>query len=268
MNKITFLILSVFILSSNTILCAADENAASKRFYAGEILRAEVQPDNASMPITVSNVSPHEPKSTITTDVGYALVTVKLDDGRSLGMYDYSLVNSGKRVFPCIALVDGADDYDGSKWEIKKTRTNKKYTMLFKVQLPPNGPPEYDLRFNLMKNMNDIPLPFINVKAQPFTDYKKIPMEGMLGVDPYKVETSETPEKSEAKKPKKPKAKPKVKPEGKASRKEKKRKADQAAWDAIMGDAGQKKEEPKKKEEKKATPPTPKKAKDAWDDWN
>ena len=110
MNKITFLIFSVFILFSNAVLRAADKNATSKRFYAGEVLRAEVQPDSASMPVTVSNVSQYEPKSRLTADVGYALVTVKLDHGRSLGMYDYSLVNSRKRVFPCIALMDGVGE--------------------------------------------------------------------------------------------------------------------------------------------------------------
>lgn len=249
----------------------AEKAKTTKRFYGGEILRAEVKPDDASSPIIIDNISPYEPKSRITSDVGYALLTVRMDPGRSLGMYDYSLVTT-KNNFPCVALMDTDGSFDGGKWEIKKTKPSRKYTMLFKIQMPPRGKPKFNLRFNLLKNKwNDIPLPFVNVKNKPFTPVKDIPATGMLGEDPYKPKPTEAvpPGGNKAKdKPKEAKKETTKKPVDKEAAK----KAKAAEWEAMMGDikfdkpAEEKKE--KKKDEKNKEPAKKSKGKaDAWDDW-
>lgn len=279
-----------FILLLTSQAVSAEDNATSKRFYAGTVLRAEVQPDNPDMPIVIKNISEFEPESRITADVGYAIVTVNLDPGRSLGIYDYSLVDKQKKEFPCVAVADRENDFDRSEWEFSKTKPNNKYSMLFKVQLPPTGKPQYSLHFNLIKdNVDDIPLPFINIGDKSFTKYKDIPPEGILGIDPNKPQPIPGPE-PETKKPDavtdtvKPAEEKKPEPEKPGSKSEAKRKADQEAWEKMMGTtklefAEPEKEEPKKKEPKKkeAKKEEPKKKdakkeepkkKDAWDDWN
>jgi hypothetical protein len=274
MKKYKFYLLSILLFSTFSSVLA-EGGPTAKRFYAGKILRAEVQPDNPEMPIEIKNISEYEQKSTITSDIAYAIVTVNLDNGRSLGLYDYSLVNKQKREFSCVAFSERENDYDRSEWEITKTRPSRKYSMLFKVQLPPIGEPQYNLRFNLIKNKwKEIPLEFINVGANPFTKYKDIPPEGMLGIDPNKpepVEPIEEPaeqadENADEKKTDVTADKPGEKPEKKLSKAEANPKSDQEALKAGMGDAGLKTtDKPKEKETKKDS--AKKGKKDAWDDW-
>ena len=258
---------------------SADTQKTSKRFYAGNVIRAEVKPDNPELPIVVRNVSEFEPKSLISSDVGYAVVTVNLDPGRSLGLYDYSLVNPQKREFPCISLAERENDFDQEKWELIKTRPSKKYTMLFQVQLPPMGQAKYDLRFKLKKGLKDIPLEFINVGSKPFTYYKDIPGEGILGIDPNKPKPVEQPviqpeeKKTDADAAAPAAAKPAEKaPDKKLSKAEQKRKNDQEAWTKMMGDKPAEKKEskpaaPAKKEKKSKDKDKGKGKTDAWDDW-
>ena len=184
-----------FLLLFTAYAVSAEDEPTSKRFYAGTVLRAEVQPDNPDMPIVIKNISEFEPASRVTADIGYALVTVNLDPGRSLGLYDYSLVDKQKKEYPCVAIADRENDYDRSEWEFAKTKPANKYSMLFKVQLPPTGKPSYNLHFNLIKDkVEDIPLTFINVREKSFTRYKDIPPEGMLGIDPNKPKPVSEPE--------------------------------------------------------------------------
>ena len=245
----------------------AEKGQTAKRFYAGNIIKAEVKPDNPELPIVIKNVSQYEPESQINTDVGYAVVTVNLDSGRTLGLYDYSLVTKQNK-FPCVALAAREGDFDQENWELTKTSPSKKYTMLFKVQLPPMGPAKYNLRFNLMdKKWKDIPLEFINVGSKPFTRYKDIPFEGLLGIDPSKPKPVEKVEEKKADdatagEKKADEKKVEAKPEKKLSKAEAKRLADLKAWDASNPKTEEKKAEPAKKED------APKKGKkDAWDDW-
>ncbi len=267
MKKYQFCLLSFgLFLAFNDLY--AEKNQTAKRFYAGNIIRAEVQPDNPEMPVVIKNISEYEPKNQIASDIGFAVVTVNLDPGRTLGMYDYSLVTK-KNTFPCIALTARENDFDQKNWELTNTKPSKKYTMLFKVQLPPMGQAKYDLRFNLRKNKwKDIPLEFINVGNKPFTKYKDIPHEGLLGIDPSKPKPVE---KIEGEKPdasasdKIDDKKPAAKPEKKMSKAEAKRQADQAAWNASNPNPEKKKTEPVKKDN--ADKKSKKGKKDAWDDF-
>ncbi|NOY75666.1 MAG: hypothetical protein GXP32_07720 [Kiritimatiellaeota bacterium] len=174
------------------------------RFYAGEVLRAELKPDDGTVKIV--NVNKFAPRSRVTVDVGYAVVTVRPDKGRSLGIYDYSLVNRRRTAFPCVAITNEFGEYDASLRELQETKPNKLYNFLFRVEMPrPNEKPEYTLRFNLVKGKNRDPrLLFVDVTGHPYTKISKIPLEGMLGVvpdwpKPKPVEKPEPPKKKDGK---------------------------------------------------------------------
>jgi hypothetical protein len=173
-NLINLLVATFFL----TVLPFA--KADSRRFYAGNILRAELMPCEESE-ITIKNQSKYEPELNI-ADPGYALITVNVDQGRSLSIYDYYLVY-GADEFPCIALMTPTGAFDKDIWEIRKTRPDKKYTMLFKVPMPPRGKtPYYSLRFRLTSpgKVKDVQLQLTSAN-DGFTPVKVIPLNGMLG---------------------------------------------------------------------------------------
>jgi hypothetical protein len=165
------------------------KKSKSLRFHSGTILSAELLPKNPAIPIKVINVSPFEPASKIISDVGYAAVVVKLDQGRSISVYDYSLFNNRKTEFKCIGVREGEDVFDANKWEMEITSPDKLYTLLFKVELTQSDETcEYVLHFNLNKNIPDnIMLPFVKID-RPFTSPSKIPDDGIIGIDFAKEE--------------------------------------------------------------------------------
>jgi len=184
MNSNNFFILVLALFVYSTAIYA--DNSTSKRFYGGVILRAEIRPDNPDAPIVILNVNEFKPKSKVLTNLGYAIITVNMDSGRSLGLYDYTLVD-GNKEFPIVAFLNKNQEYDAGEWVIKKTKSNKKYSMLFKIPLLSTKNQTYKLRFKLLKNkVKDLPIKFINLKSNPFTSLEKIPAEGMVGVDPHK----------------------------------------------------------------------------------
>jgi hypothetical protein len=255
-NKFFILVLALFVYS--TAIYA--DNSTSKRFYGGVILRAEIRPDNPDAPIVILNVNEFKPKSKVLTNLGYAIITVNMDSGRSLGLYDYTLID-GNKEFPIVAFLNKNREYDAGEWVIKKTKSNKKYSMLFKMPLLSTKNQTYKLRFKLLKNkVKDLPIKFINLKSNPFTSLKKIPAEGMVGVDPHKpkpvVALPSIPTDKKAKET----------PSGeKKSAKLIAADAKKAADLAAFIGAGDNKETPKKttpNKEKKST-----KKKDSWDDW-
>jgi len=178
MKKVINLFVAAFLLS---VLPFA--KADTKRFYAGNILRAELMPCDGS-DITIKNVSEYEPKLNI-ANPGYALITVALDQDRTISIFDYFLVY-GADEFPCVALMTPTGSFDKETWEYTKTRPDKKYTMLFKVPMPPKGKsPYYSLRFRLAPpgKVNDVQLQLMDAE-DGFTPIKTIPLNGMIGNKP------------------------------------------------------------------------------------
>ena len=181
-TTITFLLLHAVVFQNPLI---GGDEPRMVRFYAGEVLRAELKPDDDS--IKIVNVNKFAPRSRVTADVGYAIVTVRPDKGRSLGIYDYSLVNSRKDVFPCVAIMNSFGEFDASLRELIKTKPNELYNLLFRIEMP--SPPmtnlDFTLRFNLIPGKGRDPvLHFVNVGHHPFTKTSRIPLDGMLGVVP------------------------------------------------------------------------------------
>ncbi len=164
----------VFLLSLTAL--SAEDEFGMKRFRSGWIIAAELSRKAPQ----IKGVSKYEPPSRITTDVAYAAVFVKPDKGRSLGIYDYSLV-LGNREYPCIAIREGNGHFSAADWQIVNVSPRNTYTLLFKVQLPPaNAPKAYDLRFELMPGKApDIPLSFKDIGSDPFSDPRNIPDKGI-----------------------------------------------------------------------------------------
>lgn len=192
-HTVKILSLLVLLLTATTLFSqeADTENKKPKslRFHSGIVLSAELLPENQAIPVKVTNVSPFEPASKVTSDAGYAVVVVKLDQGRSISVYDYSLLNSRKTEFKCIGVREGEDVFDANKWELANTSPDKLYTLLFKVELPKSSENcEYILHFNLNKNISeDILIPFVLID-RPFIPTVKIPADGTIGIDIVKEE--------------------------------------------------------------------------------
>ena len=207
----TLLVLGVWSVSNASM--AADDDERIVRFYGGEVVRAELKPGDGG--IKIVNVDKYAPRSRVTSDVGVAVVTVRMDKGRTLSLYDYSLVNGSKNVFPCVAIMNSVGEYDDSFREFTKTKPNELYNLLFKVEMPGyKKKPRYILRFNLRRGQKRDPkLSFVVLGKFPFTKTSKIPLEGMLGVIPERLKSKPKP-KNKAAKPA-PKKKPAKKNAGK-----------------------------------------------------
>jgi hypothetical protein len=179
MKNIIFVIIATMSFSVMSLL-----QAETRRFYAGNILRAEIMPyDEAG--ITVKNMSKYEPDLNI-ANPACALITFNVDNNRSISIYDYYLVY-GADEFPCIALMTPTGEFDRDQWEIRKTRSDKKYTMLFKVPMPPRGKSGiYSLRFRLKPNgqVPDVQLQLMNAEETGFTTLRLIPINGMVSEKP------------------------------------------------------------------------------------
>lgn len=261
MNSNNFFVLVLALFVYSTAIYA--EESTSKRFYGGVILRAEVRPDNPDAPIAILNVDEFEPKSKVVSNLGYAILTVNMDSGRSLGLYDYTLID-GNREYPIVAFLNSNREYDAGEWEIKKTKSNKKYSMLFKIPIQSTKDKTYKLRFKLLKSkVKDLKIKFINLKSNPFTSLKKIPSEGMVGVDPHKPKPVVVPEVEVPSLPTDDKTKETPSGEKKSDKQiaaDAKKAADLAAF--VEGDA--KKEDPKAATPKKGEKSSKKKG--SWDD--
>lgn len=190
MKYIITIFLSFFLFAS--LLFSQDQNQETKNFLyfrSGKILSAEIQekaPD-------IINISKWEPPSTITKNIGWAVVVVKLDRKRTIGIYDYILKNKNGTTFPCVAIREKTGPFDAGNWQIEKTTPNKLYSMLFKVEKP-KGKPQFDLVFNLpVDSTKAIPLEFQIVDE--YTSPDKIPQTGIYGIE---IKRAKKPEKTTA----------------------------------------------------------------------
>jgi hypothetical protein len=156
------------------------------RFRSGWVLAAEAAPENPDQPLAIANLSPHEPEASPMADVGHAAVVVRLDPGRTLGLYDFALEDGARRQYPCLAVRIDDKDYDAGAWQLAKTSPDRRYTLLFRVPVRPSADLGYTLKFTLFGDNEVAPaLAFRRVAAvDQFTPPASIPDEGILGIDP------------------------------------------------------------------------------------
>ena len=113
--------------------------AGTVRFRSGRVLDAEIS-DRAP------EISPGNEYVALKLPVNraYAAVTVKIDAGRGISIYDYQLKSFGVP-FPCAAIRAEREKFNDAVWKIEPADPAKKYTLLFIVdgkQLNPNASEE------------------------------------------------------------------------------------------------------------------------------
>jgi hypothetical protein len=153
---------AVLLLSCSAKTYAAD-NSKNLICRSGEILSLNITDQSPH----IINVNKYEPHLEITKDIGYATVKLMLDQGRTLGIYDYTLIDQNGKKFNCIALQNNKGVFDAEKWVIKKSATGRECTMLFKIQKP-QGAWKFNLHFNLpVGKTKDLPIIFQKPRPAP-----------------------------------------------------------------------------------------------------
>ena len=156
-TRLGFIVISAVLLLFADIQVSAGDKVENQAFCRlGKIIAVHMNDRDPG----IINISKYEPPSKITENVGYAEVTLMLDRGRSIGIYDYTLIDKQGNKYPCIAIKEGNGKFDASKWRIEHPDHKKKYTLIFKVQKP-SGPLLFNLHYNFaVKSSKDIVLNF------------------------------------------------------------------------------------------------------------
>jgi hypothetical protein len=190
----TAVYISLFLLVCGFFNESFAKDKTNVAFRSGKVVSAEVANSSGG----VENLSKYEPAPKF-KKVGYACVTVKLDKGRTLSIYDYFLTD-GYEKYRCIAIKKNDGQFDAKLWKVDDAKPEDLYGLLFLVPQPAkNIDSKYAMKFNLVKEKRKSPvLDFRNCGKEGFTLPSKIPAEGNLGLkEPYP----------------KPKPKPKPKPD-------------------------------------------------------
>ena len=168
------------LVCSLVLFCAVAASAETVRFRSGEILCAELSKEK---PEGVRNADKLD-LSELPDRRIYAALTVALDPGRKISIYDYSLKAFGV-VSRCIALRNGSNSIDGARYETGGSDRENRCTLYFvlnarevgigsseKLTLVCNVPPSQELTVN-----------FVNRGSQAFTPPRRIPDSGSMTDD-------------------------------------------------------------------------------------
>lgn len=131
-----------FVLPFAVVLAALSLHAETVLFRSGEVLAAEL----SSRKPQVANLPAAETAQTTV----YALVTVRLQPGRTISTEDYSLFALGG-TYRCIAIREENGPFNAAKWHWDAAAPQKKYGLLFALQIPV-GQSYRDVRFGLVCN--------------------------------------------------------------------------------------------------------------------
>jgi hypothetical protein len=141
-------------------------------FRGGEVLAAEV---STAVPRVANLAADEVPEGSV-----YALVTVRLHQGRTISAEDYSLRALGG-LYRCIAVRTENEAFNAANWHISTTSPEKKYGMLFALQIPA-GQKYNNARFDLVCNApgkwNRTAIPFTDRRGQGFSPASSIPNTG------------------------------------------------------------------------------------------
>ena len=161
-----------FVLPVAVLLTALSLNAETVIFRGGEVLAAELstqKPQVANLPAAETA------QATV-----YALVTVRLQPGRTISTEDYSLSALGG-TYRCLAIREDNGRFDAAKWHWDTALPQKKYGMIFALQIPA-GQNYRDVRFGLVCNApgkwTRTDLVFTDRKSDAFTAAGNIPAKG------------------------------------------------------------------------------------------
>ena len=160
------------VLPVAALLAASSLNAETVIFRSGEVLAAEL----SGRKPTVANL----PQQETAQATVFALVTVRLQPGRSISTEDYSLSALGE-TYRCIAVRENNGPFNAANWHRTGATPQKKYGMLFALQIPA-GQNYRDIRFGLICNApgkwTRTDLLFSDRGDRPFTAAGEIPDDG------------------------------------------------------------------------------------------
>lgn len=164
-----------------------DPGPSRMRCRSGWVLVAELAPQQLGEMIEMVNLNPGDEPAELGAKAGYALVTLKLDAGRSFSRMDMVLESEGKAVFPCLAIrVDDSTPFDAGSGQVSADNPFRYCQLLFAMPMPDDEVPHLGLRFKLFEEGMTAPiLPFRRVaNFSEFTKLAAISGEGLLGVNP------------------------------------------------------------------------------------
>ena len=141
-------------------------------FRSGEVLAAEV---STAAPRVTNLAADEVPEGCV-----YALVTVRLQQGRTISAEDYSL-NALGGLYRCIAVRTENEAFNAENWHIASTTPKKKYGMLFALQIPAGqnyNNVKFDLVCNAPGKWNRTAIPFTDRRGQGFSSASSIPNAG------------------------------------------------------------------------------------------
>ena len=151
--------------------------AETLRFRSGEILAAEL---STSLPYIMNRSSAD--LADLPEQRVYAALTVSLDPGRKISIYDYSLKVSGTK-YRCVALQNGNNTIDGAKFECSGGGRNARCTLFFVLNASEVGTGASDrlrLVCNVPPTAGELPVLFINRGSEGFTPGREIPDSGVM----------------------------------------------------------------------------------------
>ena len=114
----------------------------------------------------------------------YALVTVRLTQGRTLSVEDFSL-NALGGLYRCIAIRENDGAFNAANWHFASVSPAKKYGMLFALQIPAGqnyNNVKFDLVCNAPGKWNRTAIPFTDRRSQAFSPASAISNNGRFPV--------------------------------------------------------------------------------------
>ena len=168
---------TVFVL---LLFCAVAASAETVRFRSGEILAAELSKEK---PEGVRNADKLD-LSELPDRRVYAALTVALDPGRKISIYDYSLKAFGV-MSRCIALRNGSNSIDGARFETGGSDRENRCTLYFVLNAREVGIGSRE-KLTLVCNVppvQELAVTFVNRGSKSFTPPRSIPDSGTMTED-------------------------------------------------------------------------------------
>lgn len=164
-----------------TLLCASSFEMAGATipFRLGNFLSAEISRNK----VTIKNFDSFNYNIKF-KHYAYAVVTFRLDKGRTISIYDFKLALKGEQ-YKCIALRSGDKNFDTKNWHITKTSPKTVYSLLFIVDSEVLGNAKKTLPAELLYTLTksgqtEYELPFNFINYTDLTQIDKIPSNGLF----------------------------------------------------------------------------------------
>ena len=144
-------------------------------FRSGKIMAAETSSTAPAMDRIDDKITfPELPQNRL-----YAVISVKLDSGRKISIFDYSLESSGK-TYPCVAI-----NFNGKKFNYTESEisgADKILQLLFIIEKLPQPAGSLKLKCNLppLDGTYDLQVPFTGTGYQRLTSPTDIPAAGLI----------------------------------------------------------------------------------------